>query len=462
MRRADGTYDITLWDVSTTTSTAPTATYGSDTIYGGDVALSSGADRDRIFAQGGDDVVSGGSDADYIEGNNGADHLLGNAGDDDIVGGSSSNVGRPTELARLTVAVADRDTSASGVLDGVDLIEGGDDNDVVLGDNGRITRPTGVTSTSPAPAYRDVAMADIVADTTSGSDRILGDAGDDVLYGQLDDATTALGTGDRIEGGADQDALLGDLGVVTVKAAAALSAPRTVTDNSGMIRENLYPATGWVPVTTLLAPLATLGGQDVLLGDTGNDVLRGGAGADLANGGAGDDVVLGGDGDDAAWGGIGHDRLFGGYGADDLDLKARAGDPAIYATIAGVEDRDNRISTTNGADLVYGGWGPDELQADQGGAGPTAGSDQLIDWVGNHNVYYVCNGAYGAGRTIRESSPDLMTLLGDVATAAGATALTTASSGGWFDLGLVNNSDKGSNSKPSPGAPGNFTCEAAG
>ena len=68
-------------------------------------------------------------------------------------------------------------------------------------------------------------------------------------------------------------------------------------------------------------------------------------------------------------------------------------------------------STTNGADLVYGGWGPDELQADQGGAGPQAGSDQLIDWVGNHNVYFVCNGAYGAGRTIRESSPDMMTLL---------------------------------------------------
>ena len=77
VRRADGSYDITLWDVSTTTSTAPTTTYGNDTIYGGDVALTSGADRDRIFAQGGDDVVSGGSDADYVEGNVGADHLLG-------------------------------------------------------------------------------------------------------------------------------------------------------------------------------------------------------------------------------------------------------------------------------------------------------------------------------------------------------------------------------------------------
>ena len=107
------------------------------------------------------------------------------------------------------------------------MIEGGTDDDVVLGDNGRITRPVGVTSTSPAPAYRDVAMADTVADTTSGSDDIRGDAGDDVLYGQLDDATTAVGTGDRIDGGADQDALLGDLGVVTVRAAASAVRPAT-------------------------------------------------------------------------------------------------------------------------------------------------------------------------------------------------------------------------------------------
>ncbi|GAA2114818.1 hypothetical protein GCM10009843_03560 [Nocardioides bigeumensis] len=458
LRRTDGTYDLTLWDVA---ASASATTAGNDTIYGAELALTTGADRDRIFAQGGDDAAYGGSDIDYVEGNAGADRLYGGTGDDDLIGGSSTASGLLVATVRLTQVVPDLDTSAAGLPDGADLIEGGTGNDVVLGDNGRITRPTGVTSTAPAPAYRDVAMADVAAGTTSGSDRIVGDAGDDVLYGQLDDATATLGTGDLLEGGADQDALLGDLGVVTVKAASDLSGTLTRTDNSGMISEILYPATSWVPVTVLLSPHAVLGGQDVLLGDSGNDVVRGGGGRDLANGGADDDVVFGGDGDDVAWGGTGHDRLFGGYGADDLDLKARAGDLAIYATVAGIEDRDSKLSTTNGADLIYGGWGPDELQADQGAAGPTPGSDQLLDWVGNHNVYYVCQGAYGAGRTIRESSPDVMLLLSDVATAAGATALTTKASGGWFDLGMVNNADKGSNTKPTPGAPGNFTCEPA-
>ncbi|MGZ8736792.1 MAG: hypothetical protein ACXWXO_06570 [Nocardioides sp.] len=105
--------------------------------------------------------------------------------------------------------------------------------------------------------------------------------------------------------------------------------------------------------------------------------------------------------------------------------------------MAGTEDQDDKISTTYGADLVYGGWGPDELQADQSAAGPTRGSDQLVDWVGNHNVYYVCQGAYGAGRTLRQSSPNMMELLTDLVPASGGTALSTVDSGGWLDLGVT-------------------------
>ena len=113
MRRTDGSYDVTLWDLSTRTSTAPTSTAGGDTLYGADVALTAGADKDRIFAQGGDDVAYGGSDVDYVEGNAGADRLLGGAGDDDLVGGSSSTLGQPTAGGRLTQVVSDLDTSAA-------------------------------------------------------------------------------------------------------------------------------------------------------------------------------------------------------------------------------------------------------------------------------------------------------------------------------------------------------------
>ena len=437
--------------------------YGADTIYGGDLSVTEGDDDDRIFGQAGEDTVRAGSGDDYVEGNQGADDLSGGTGADDLIGGSSSTDGRPLALGRLRESVKDLDGSAAGLTDGVDTINGNAGDDVVLGDNGRITRPsTGQPVGARAP-YRDVAMADRTAGPTSGSDVIDGGADDDVLYGQLDDSgAPGDGAGDLINGGVGDDAIIGDLAVVTPTAASALSRPARLVSKSRFIDEAVYPAGSWVPVTSAPATLVVPGGSDVAFGGDGNDTLRLGAGQDYANGGVGDDVLFGGADVDALWGGVGHDRIFGGYGDDVLDLKVRPGDNPLYATVAGVEDTDNRVSTTNGDDLVYGGWGADILQADQGGAGRQPGSDQLVDWVGNHNLYLVCDGPYGAGRVLRSSSPDVQQLLEDLVVAAGGTAVTTKDSGAWLDLGMVTNRDNRYNNQPFPGAPGNFTCEGPG
>ena len=454
------------WGVQLATS--PTgATSAGDGIWGGGMDGTAGApgsspDDDRVFGQGGDDVIWSGTGDDHVEGNQGDDTVDAGTGNDDVVGGSTSAAGQPLATGRLTAVVADLDASAAGVPDGVDTVVGGEGQDVVLGDNGRITRPASAPAGAVLP-YRDVAMADTTAGATSGSDRLSGGAGDDVLYGQLDDST-GLGDGDVLRGGDGSDAVLGDLGVVTPTAASTLGRPTTLTSKSGQIQETVYGAGTNVPVTVVDKTVAGLGGSDVAYGDAGDDVLRLGAGNDLATGGDGDDAVLGGLGDDALWGGLGHDRLLGGYGDDDLDLKPRTGDPAVYTTLAlrGVADTDNLASTSNGADLAYGGWGIDEMQADQGGAGRQAGSDQLVDWVGNHNLYYVCDGPYGAGRVLRQSSPDVEALLTTLATALGGKDVATSGAGGFWDLGMVTNSGSSANSAPAPGAPGNFTCEGAG
>ena len=204
---------------------------------------------------------------------------------------------------------------------------------------------------------------------------------------------------------------------------------------------------------------ARKGGPDLAMGGSGNDVFHLGGGDDAANGETGGDVVFGGDGEDGLWGGLGHDRIFGGYGADDLDLKTRSGDPGVYHDVRSGEDDDGSRATTNGDDLIHGGWGPDELQADEGAAGRTSTTtDQLVDWTGPHNVYYVCGGAYGAGRVVRQSSPAMMELLADLAQPAGARELGQQGSGGWYDLGLVANQDKNENNVRSPEHPGHFTC----
>ena len=139
-------------------------------------------------------------------------------------------------------------------------------------------------------------------------------------------------------------------------------------------------------------------------------------------------------------------------------MKKRSGDPTIFDTVRGLEDRDGNQVTSNGPDLVYGGWGPDESQADVGGTGQQPASDVLVDWVGAHNVYYVCGGAYGQGRVVRTSSPAMEKLLLDLARAMGSEEVSTSESGGWYDVGMVYNKDNSKNTQKHPDHPGHFTC----
>jgi hypothetical protein len=106
---------------------------------------------------------------------------------------------------------------------------------------------------------------------------------------------------------------------------------------------------------------------------------------------------------------------------------------------------------------MYGGLDADTLQADEGDAGPVQG-DRLIDWTGAYNLYYVCNGAYGAGRVQNAASPDMLSVVQRLAGGDGAVNVTTSGSSGFDELALAGTND---NTKPKhPLWPGNFTCES--
>ncbi|HEX2577241.1 MAG TPA: hypothetical protein VHK88_12885, partial [Aquihabitans sp.] len=255
--------------------------------------------------------------------------------------------------------------------------------------------------------------------------------------------------------GAGDDALIGDQGSDTPTAASALGGPTTLSANSGFVTEPVRAAGSLVRVVTLTQ--ATVGGTDVLRGDSGKDALHPGAGNDLADAGADDDVVFGADGDDALWGGTGHDRLFGGYGVDSLDIKVRPGDPALWGVVRPTVDQDGRRSTVNGLDTMYGGKGSDEMQADQGNTGQTPG-DRLVDWVGPNNLYFICDGGYGAGQALREQSPGMADLLTELARSTGAVAPATAGSSGNRELALLGRGEKDTSTKWS-GAKGKGVCE---
>lgn len=423
--RLDGTLSrwVTLFDVQTGGSSGVSGVGAGDVITGGD-------GRDLIFGQAGNDQVSAGTGDDYVEGDSGDDSINGDAGQDDLLGGASAANGVVINLVvdrLLTSPNGTTDSSAAGVTDGNDTIDGGDGTDVVLGDNGRITRNgQSMTGASGVFAVRQVAMGDTAPGATAGSDRITGGAGDDDLYGQFD-ATgsnraklTYLGQtvgGDILDGGTGDDALVGDQGVDVPTAAGSLGRVDTTIEVPNTFARELVRVTGTlVRVVTLTQP--TVGGADVILGQAGVDSIHAGAGADVVNAGAGADAVFGGDGDDALWGGADHDRIFGGAGADFLDVKRRSVDSALWTSVAPTEDMDNVKTTVNGSDLLFGGSGPDAMQGDQADAGGVQG-DRLADWYGSYNKYVQCTPSNGI-QTITTYNATVAQRLIDIAVAIGA------------------------------------------
>jgi hypothetical protein len=162
------------------------------------------------------------------------------------------------------------------------------------------------------------------------------------------------------------------------------------------------------------------------------------------------------------WGGRGDDHIYSGYGDTYLDVRPRPatdsgfeGDPAAWFLV-GVE-----VDTYQGLDQIYGGWGQDVLQADEGDVGPTDG-DRLMAWGGVHNLHYVCAETYGAWITIRNIEPGLLDYLIDKAEGHGALDPGTQGTSGFRELALVYNRDMQHNvNPPHPETPGHFTCGSA-
>ncbi len=159
-----------------------------------------------------------------------------------------------------------------------------------------------------------------------------------------------------------------------------------------------------------------------------------------------------------AWGGQGDDHLWGGRHNDHLDVRPR---PATDTTEADPPEWFTYGQPDNfqGLDLIYGGWDQDAMQADVAAPGP-GDTDQLIDWTGGYDVFYVCPGAYGEGTITRQGSPGLQAFLQALAQADGALAPDSEGSSGYRELAYVFNNERGQNShRPHPDHPGHFTCD---
>ena len=158
---------------------------------------------------------------------------------------------------------------------------------------------------------------------TSGHDRLVGTAGDDVIVG--------LGGRDTIEGGGGDDVICSGSGADQVDggegddyvnggltADSVQGGPGNDTVIGGLQDDTVDGGPGDDRVVGRGGDDELLGGPgvDQMLGYDGADVIAGQGGADRLFGGGGDDVLRGGSGADVLAGKDGHDRCLGGGGVD--------------------------------------------------------------------------------------------------------------------------------------------------
>jgi Ca2+-binding RTX toxin-like protein len=251
---------------------------GSPTAYGTPVQqisndfIDGGAGDDRIWGEGGSDVVLSGEGNDILYGDatylpeelHGADLLDGGAGEDELYGGGSDD--------RL-FGGADNDYLSGEA--GNDQAEGGAGDDYVAGGEGDDVLKGGV-----------------------GADVLSGDAGMDVLWGGSG--------GDQLDGGADDDVLQGEAGVDSL--------------SGGDGNDSLYGGSG----------------EDVIEAGAGNDLIDGGAGIDVVRGGAGDDTYVFslGYGSDLIEDAEGKSRIRFGLGITPEALNATLDDASLSANVS--------------------------------------------------------------------------------------------------------------------------------
>ncbi|MEH6442872.1 MAG: LEPR-XLL domain-containing protein [Oceanospirillaceae bacterium] len=367
---------------------------GSVTIYGGQ----------------GNDNLTGGEFGDQIAGGSGDDQLYGLGGNDHLYGDSGFNTDVTTRLnlASQVLTLVNIESAANDNLDtsdrlqiGSDHIEGGQGNDFIFGDRGEVVQASGtkrVTSTgdvqSAQTLYHSIGAADTLigdegndrifggfgADNIaagSGNDSVIGDNGRIILLNSVrsqlfsTDTSNATGDNDIITLGAGEDQAIAGIGSDTV---TNLSGETVVLGDNGIITSD---ASGrYIKITT---GAINLGGNDLLTGGIDRDILFGGVGADTLDGAAGDDI-LGGDGsqvtrrsttiqfeaidlftggDDILLGGAGLDRMIGGFGSDGFEANFRedvlVGEYArfTFSTVSGNELATSVISLAQGGlDLI--------------------------------------------------------------------------------------------------------------
>ncbi|HEX8521347.1 MAG TPA: hypothetical protein VF669_03760 [Tepidisphaeraceae bacterium] len=190
---------------------------GNDTVYAGDgndrvqdytdpstneltPTVQNAKGRKHYYGEGGNDTISGSSEADTIVGGSGRDSIYGATGSDYLSGGGGSDWmsgARWDENAVANTAVTDRDT-----------LLGGEGNDTISGSNGSDT----ISGEAGSDRIKAIGGNDQISGG-DGNDKIEAGFGSDTVYGN--------GGDDRIDAGEEADLVYGQAGRDTLYGGAA-------------------------------------------------------------------------------------------------------------------------------------------------------------------------------------------------------------------------------------------------
>ena len=260
----------------------------------------------------GNDSLTTGADTDHTILGGGADIALLGDGDNYAIG-DSGGITRDAASYRLTAAATTNsgDDAITGGS-GRDAFIGGDRNDhLTLGDGHNMALGDSGEIVTAIDGSRMASSATSRAHAHDGDDRLTAGRGNDVAV---------LGTGaDQADLGDGDNRAIGDAGRITT--------------------------TGATGAETMLSTDTTLGGDDVITTGSGHDMIFGGAAADRLTTHAGRDIVIG----------------------DNASL-SRFGPGGLHqvAAIAGAPGADDRIESGDGADIVIGGLGDDQILVGHG------------------------------------------------------------------------------------------------
>jgi Ca2+-binding RTX toxin-like protein len=245
----------------------------------------------RIDGGGGNDTVGGGDQADSLSGGSGDDVIFGGLGNDTLAGGAGMDRDSvrggayDSDLHAYVVDMSGFDVSgAAGTEEdqqgGLDFISGFE---------------AVIIDTTPFSPDRVIGSAgdDIIFDS-SGTDVLQGAAGDDVIYQTSEylDGGSALDLRDTMDGGAGVDTLSFEKAFAAAGAtgwAFDLKAGTVTGYNTGVDTVSSFEH---VIGSAAEDTIAGSGAGETLEGGGSNDVIQGGGGADVLSGGEDADTFV--------------------------------------------------------------------------------------------------------------------------------------------------------------------------